>query len=171
MVVVSADLEAVADWVSRQKRVISVEELALYLQYPLSDTYVVAKQLAGRVHQIWREQNLYFAPSPKLLPDAQWDLGARCYWLAAPEVNRVKIGVVLHASPVAIRVRISTLIGANAARLRFIGAEPVESGVKDEQDLHEWFSSHREHGEWFTFAEPLREYAAKVFGFDATKDL
>jgi len=73
------------------------------------------------------------------------------YFMHAFDANRIKIGFTTN-----IERRIRSLKMSSPHGLRFMYAIP---GTKDEEHkLHERFAHLRQHGEWFTDCEELREY-------------
>lgn len=82
----------------------------------------------------------------------QDDTADRIYFIAAPSVNMVKIGVSCDV----VR-RLSELINSSPVPLTLIGSRL--GNKKAESYIHRLFASHRAHGEWFHLTSEISEFA------------
>jgi T5orf172 domain len=95
------------------------------------------------------------APSIKELQNAPAVLGL-VYFLMADSVNLIKIG---HTSR-KLHKRIAAILGASPVPLRGLGV--IRGEVEVEQALHEKFSAHRAHYEWFNAHEELLAFIKEI---------
>jgi hypothetical protein len=76
------------------------------------------------------------------------------YFLQGVESRLIKIGVANDAAH-----RLRELSMSSPDRLRIIGLEICARRGVREKELHKQFAAHRKHGEWFSPAEEIIEYA------------
>lgn len=77
------------------------------------------------------------------------------YFIACPEANAIKIGIVAGGDYHLFK-RLSTLQSGCPLKLEVVAVQ--DGHIEEERELIARFAEHRVHGEWFRFADEIREH-------------
>lgn len=97
------------------------------------------------------------AEFPRVSPSAMSRRGT-IYFALAPKLKRVKIGFTSGR----VEKRLVSIQVGCPEKIVIIGA--VKGSMSREEELHRKFESHRVIGEWFEYADELKEYIDSVCG-------
>jgi len=109
----------------------------------------------GPARRMWRARQVIFDALEDEGKIPGTDTSGTVYFLLAPDLNRVKIGV--SRTP---KRRILALTTQSPCELRLLATCP--GGRKREMEIHAQFSALRTHGEWFEAAPELIEFGEKL---------